>query len=220
MLFKAHLRWPKGTADKAISREGGIWNGATWYDFTTYYATLPAEKIGLELEIEADRMTGALFEPQEVEAERTVIISERQGAENDPLFLLGEEVMAAAFRVHPYGHETLGHMCDLLRMTRDDLYRHYRTYYVPNNALAVAAGTLRWRGCWTLSVGTSGRFPRATSPTGTGRWSRRNGGSGGWWWREKARRPTSPSSSTPRPRPMRTSTRWWCWTRSSAVPAG
>lgn len=140
MLFKGTPRWPKGTADKAISREGGVWNGATWYDFTTYYATLPAERIELELEIEADRMTGALFEPQEVEAERTVIISERQGAENDPLFLLGEEVMAAAFRVHPYGHETLGHLCDLEGMTRDDLYRHYRTYYVPNNAVAVAVG--------------------------------------------------------------------------------
>lgn len=140
MLFKGTPNWPKGTADKAISREGGMWNGATWYDFTTYYATLPAKKIELELEIEADRMTGALFEPKEVEAERTVIISERQGAENDPLFLLSEEVMAAAFRVHPYGHETLGHMCDLQGMTRDDLYRHYRTYYVPNNAVAVAVG--------------------------------------------------------------------------------
>lgn len=140
MLFKGTPRWPKGTADKAVSREGGMWNGVTWYDFTTYYATLPADKIELELAIEADRMTGALFEPQEVEAERTVIISERQGAENDPLFLLGEEVMAAAFRVHPYGHETLGHMCDLQQMTRDDLYHFYRTYYVPNNALAVAVG--------------------------------------------------------------------------------
>lgn len=141
MLFKGTPRWPKGTADKAVSREGGMWNGATWYDFTTYFATLPTEKIVVELDIEADRMSGALFEPQEVEAERTVVISERQGAENDPLFLLGEEVMGAAFRVHPYGHETLGHMCDLQTMTRDDLYRYYRTYYVPNNALAVAVGS-------------------------------------------------------------------------------
>jgi len=140
MLFKGTPNWPKGTADKAVSREGGMWNGATWYDFTTYYATLPAERIELEVEIEADRMVNALFEPEEVEAERTVIISERQGAENDPMFLLGEEIAAAAFRVHPYGHETLGHMCDLEGMTRDDLYDHYRTHYVPNNAIAVAVG--------------------------------------------------------------------------------
>lgn len=140
MLYKGTPRWPKSTTDRAISREGGMENGATWYDFTTYYATLPADRIELELEIEADRMTGALFEPQEVETERTVIISERQGAENNPVFLLSEEVLAATFRVHPYGHETLGHMCDLQGMTRDDLYRHYRTYYTPNNGVAVAVG--------------------------------------------------------------------------------
>ena len=140
MLYKGTPNWPKGEADKAISRVGGVENGATWYDFTTYYATLPTDQIELEVEIEADRMTAALFEPQEVEAERTVIISERQGAENSPPFLLNEEVIAAAFRVHPYSHETIGHMCDLEGMTRDDLYHHYLTYYTPSNAVAVAVG--------------------------------------------------------------------------------
>lgn len=166
MLFKGTPKWPKGTADKAISREGGMWNGATWYDFTTYYATLPAEKIELELEIEADRMTGALFDPKEVESERTVIISERQGAENDPLFLLSEEVMAAAFRVHPYGHETLGHMCDLQGMTRDDLYRHYRTYYVPNNAVAVAVGDFEPERMLDLIRKHFGSIPAGEIPNG------------------------------------------------------
>ncbi len=140
MLFKGTPRWPRGVADKAISREGGVWNAYTWLDFTTYFATLPANRIELEVEIEADRMVAALFEPVEVERERTVVISERQGAENEPFFLLNEELMAAAFRVHPYGHETIGHMCDLERMTRDDLYLHYRTHYVPNNAVVVAVG--------------------------------------------------------------------------------
>jgi len=140
MLFKGTPRWPRGSADRAISREGGMWNGQTWYDYTAYYATLPSARIELEVEIEADRMTGALFEPDEVESERTVIISERQGAENDPQYLLSEEVLAAAFRVHPYGHPTLGHMSDLWQITRDDLYRHYRTYYVPANAIVVAVG--------------------------------------------------------------------------------
>lgn len=48
--------------------------------------------------------------------------------------------MGAAFRVHPYGTETIGHMCDLETMTRDQLYAHYRTYYAPHNALAIAVG--------------------------------------------------------------------------------
>ncbi len=140
MLFKGTPAFPKGTAEKAIAREGGVFNGATSHDFTTYFATLPADRIELSLRIEADRMQNASFDSGEVDAERTVIISERQGAENDPEFLLNEEVMAAALRVHPYGSPTLGHLCDLKAISREQLVHHYRTFYVPNNALAVAVG--------------------------------------------------------------------------------
>jgi len=140
MLFKGTPTFPKGVAEKAIAREGGTFNGMTWYDLTTYLATLPADRLELALRIEADRMVNSFFNPDEVASERTVIISERQGAENDPEFLLNEELMAAAFRVHPYGTDTVGHMCDLETMTRDQLYAHYRTYYTPHNALVVAVG--------------------------------------------------------------------------------
>ncbi len=140
MLFKGTERWPEGAADAAIAREGGIFNGMTWWDFTTFYETLPAEKLALALDIEADRMSNARFDPDEVESERTVILSERQGAENNPLFLLEEKLMAAAFQVHPYGHDTLGSVEDLRRMTREDLYAHYRMYYRPNNAVLAIAG--------------------------------------------------------------------------------
>jgi zinc protease len=140
MLFKGSERWPEGAADEAVAREGGASNGMTWYDFTTYYETLPAHKISLALDIESDRMHNAAFDPDEVESERTIIISERQGNENSPLFLLGEEVSAAAYRVHPYGHETLGHLCDLQSMTCDMLRDYYRTYYAPNNAILAIAG--------------------------------------------------------------------------------
>ncbi len=140
MLFKGTERWPEGAIDQAVSREGGAFNGMTWYDFTTYYETLPARRISLAMDIESDRMRHAIFDPAEVESERSVIISELQGNENSPHYLLGKEVSAAAYRVHPYGHETLGHLCDLQTLTRDDLYRHYQTYYTPNNALVAIVG--------------------------------------------------------------------------------
>jgi zinc protease len=112
----------------------------TWVDWTAYYETLPAQRIDLALEIEADRMVSALFGAQEVEAERTVIVSERQGAENEPGFRLGEAVQAAAFRIHPYHHMVIGDMCDLKSITRDELYNHYRRYYAPNNTVLVMSG--------------------------------------------------------------------------------
>ncbi len=140
MLFKGTPRFPASVLDKAISREGGTWNAMTYLDWTTCFETMPADKIDLALSLEADRMLNCLFDPQEVESERTVIISERQGNENEPLFRLNEEVQAAAFRVHPYHHEVIGDLVDLQTMTRDDLYQHYRTYYVPNNAVLAIAG--------------------------------------------------------------------------------
>jgi zinc protease len=140
MLFKGSEAFPKGEIDTQIARNGGAMNGFTWLDFTTFFETLPSDRIDLGLHIEADRMVNALFDSQEIEPERAVIISERQGAENSPTFLLGEEVVGAAFRVHPYHHDTIGDLCDLETISRDDLWRHYQTYYGPNNAVAVAVG--------------------------------------------------------------------------------
>jgi len=140
MLFKGTERWPEGAADQAVSRVGGVYNGMTWYDFTTYYETLPVEKMSLALDIESDRMHNAHFSAEETESERTVIISERQGHENHPLFLLQEEVSSAAYQIHPYRYETVGLMCDLETMTHEDLAHHYRTYYTPGNAIVAIAG--------------------------------------------------------------------------------
>jgi zinc protease len=140
MLFKGTPQFPGDWLERQISREGGHWNAFTWLDFTAYYETMPAAKIDLGLQLEADRMVNAEMSETAVESERTVILSERHMYQNDPRFLLNEELTAAAFRVHPYHHEVIGDEADLRTMSRDDLYAHYRRYYVPNNAVAVAVG--------------------------------------------------------------------------------
>ncbi len=140
MLFKGTPQFPPAVLDKAISRDGGFWNAFTYLDWTTFFETMPADKIDLALRLEADRILNCIFDPDEVASERTVIISERQGNENEPLFRLGEELQAAAFRVHSYHHEIIGDLADLQTIQRDDLYRHYRTYYVPKNAVLAVAG--------------------------------------------------------------------------------
>ncbi len=140
MMFKGTPTFPNGALDGLVSREGGYWNAFTWVDFTAYYETMPVRKIDLALQLEADRMVNTIMTPEEVESERTVIISERQMYENDPSFQLNEELTSAAFRVHPYHHEIIGDLADLTTITRDDLYGHYRRHYVPNNAIIVAVG--------------------------------------------------------------------------------
>jgi zinc protease len=140
MQFKGTPQFPNGNLDKAISRLGGSWNAMTYLDWTTYYEKLPADRIELALRLEADRMINSLYEPEEVESERTVIISEREGKGNEPLFRLDEAMQSVAFDRHPYRNEVIGDLPDLWKITRADLYEHYRRYYTPNNALIALAG--------------------------------------------------------------------------------
>ncbi len=140
MQFKGTPKFPAGFLDKEIARLGGTWNAFTFLDWTTYYETLPAEHLSLALEIEADRMVNSMFSEEDVETERTVIISEREGNENEPLFRLNEEVQAAAFRVHPYHHEIIGDRADLDTITRQELSEYYRSRYSPGNAVLALAG--------------------------------------------------------------------------------
>jgi zinc protease len=140
MQFKGTEQFPANVLDKSISRMGGTWNAMTYLDWTAYYETMPADKIDMALQLEADRMVNSQFKAEEVDSERTVIISEREGNENEPLFTLGEAIQQTAFRIHPYHHEVIGDMADLHAMTRDDLYNHYRSFYIPNNAILAVAG--------------------------------------------------------------------------------
>ncbi|MBW7885785.1 MAG: insulinase family protein [Caldilineaceae bacterium] len=140
MLFKGTEHYPPGAFDRAIARAGGVANGMTWQDGTAYFETLPAGRIDLALQVESDRMANALFDPEETEAERAVIISEREGSENSEAYRLQEELQAAAYTLHSYGHPIIGWKGDLQSITRGDLLRHYQTFYTPSNAIAVVTG--------------------------------------------------------------------------------
>ena len=164
MQFKGTPTFPAGVLDRTISRNGGVWNAFTWLDWTAYLEVLPADRIKLALELEADRMEHSLFEANEVEAERTVIISERQGHENEPTFRLAEEVQAASFRVHSYHHEVIGDMVDLQSMTRDQLFAHYRKYYIPSNAVLVVAGDFNTRRMLSQIREIFGPLPKVAPP--------------------------------------------------------
>ena len=140
MQFKGTEKFPAGYLDREISRVGGIWNAMTYLDWTTYFETLPAAMADLSLSLEANRMVNSQFLPDEVALERTVIISEREGNENQPYFLLNEAIQAAAFDRHPYHYEVIGLKGDLETITRDQLYQHYKRYYDPANAVLALAG--------------------------------------------------------------------------------
>ncbi|MEA4812631.1 MAG: pitrilysin family protein [Anaerolineaceae bacterium] len=140
MQFKGSAHFSARRMEQSIAKTGGYWNAFTAEDWTTYFETLPASALDLAMQIEAERMQHSLFLAKEVETERTVILSEREGNENDPRFRLSEAVQFNAYRRHPYRNEVLGSKEDLLGTSREDLYKHYRNYYCPGNARLCIAG--------------------------------------------------------------------------------
>jgi zinc protease len=140
MNFKGTTNIPRDQVKGIIEQYGGSWNGYTWIDQTTYLETASRDALDRMLFIESERMANCLYHPDDCESERTVIIAELQGGENDPDQLLDQELTATAFKAHPYRHPTIGWLSDLETMTRDDLYSYYRRYYLPNNATLVVVG--------------------------------------------------------------------------------
>jgi zinc protease len=164
MQFKGTPQFPSNILERAVARDGGMWNAFTYFDWTTFFETMPAEKIDLALRIEADRMINSLFDEKEISSERTVVISEREGSENDPTFLLGEAVQNAAFRTHPYHHEIIGDLPDLKSMSRADLYSHYKTFYTPSNAILSVAGDFKTNEMLSKIIEIFGSLPAGTTP--------------------------------------------------------
>jgi zinc protease len=149
MNFKGTTNIPREKVKGIIEQFGGYWNGYTWIDQTTYTETATRDALDRMLFIESERMASCLYDPEDCESERTVIISELQGGENDPDTLLDQELTAVAFKAHPYRHPTIGWLSDLQTMTRDDLYGYYRRHYVPNNATLVVVGDVETREAMT-----------------------------------------------------------------------
>ena len=140
MLFQGSPRYGKGEIDRAVVSVGGELNAFTDADFTAYFTTVPREHLAVPLDIESDRMTRALITDQEVERERTVIHSEREGNENWPEFRVEEELFQLGFRVHPYRWDALGRRRDIEQMSPAELREYYRRFYGTRNAILVIAG--------------------------------------------------------------------------------
>lgn len=145
--FLEHLMF-KGTDDRApgelskiVEANGGTDNAFTNQDFTAYFQRVAADRLGLMMEMEADRMRDLVLAPEEVDTERSVILEERATrTDSDPNALFREELRAALYRNHPYGIPVIGWRSEMEGLTREDALAFYRQYYAPNNAILIVAG--------------------------------------------------------------------------------
>ena len=145
LMFKGTEKFnrDKGTeAARELHRVGASFNATTWLDRTNYFEILPGDRLALAVEIESDRMRGALVRDTDLESERMVVLNELDAGENDSFDLLMKSSFALAYLEHPYRHPTIGWRNDVERMSGDVLRGFYDTYYHPDNATVIVVGDI------------------------------------------------------------------------------
>ncbi|BAT72461.1 peptidase M16 [Thermosulfidibacter takaii ABI70S6] len=141
MMFKGTKKYPTGEFSKIVSRNGGQENAFTSRDYTAYFENWASDRLEISMDLESDRMVNLQFDQEEFEREKSVVMEERRlRTEDDPTSLLVEEVYAAAYKAHPYHWPVIGWMKDIESITLEDLKKHYKTFYAPNNAVIVVVG--------------------------------------------------------------------------------
>ena len=143
LMFKGTERYnrERGTEiARELHRVGAAFNATTWLDRTNYYEVLSPDQLPLAIDIESDRMRGALVRDSDLESERTVVLNELDAGENDPFDLLMKSSFAHAYLEHPYHHPTIGWRSDVEQMTGEVLRDFYNTYYHPDNATVIVVG--------------------------------------------------------------------------------
>jgi zinc protease len=144
MMFKGTPKYGSKEFSKMVKKKGGVDNAFTTKDYTMYYQTLASDRIDISIELEADRMQNLILDPKEVIAERDVVMEERRMRyDDDPQNSLYEEVLAAAFKSHPYHWPVIGWMSDISSIEREGLLSHYKAYYSPDNAVIVVSGDVQ-----------------------------------------------------------------------------
>ena len=141
LLFKGTDELEAGEFSETVAANGGTDNAFTSYDYTAYFQRVAADRLGLMMEMEADRMVDLDIRQEDILVERDVVIEERaQRTDSDPGALLGEQRMAAQYLNHPYGRPIIGWRHETDALTLEDALLFYGTHYAPNNAVVVVAG--------------------------------------------------------------------------------
>ena len=141
LMFKGTDDLEAGEFSRIVELNGGSDNAFTSRDQTAYYQRIAADRLGLVMEMEADRMRDLRLSLEDVLTERDVILEERaQRTDSDPGSLFSEQRTAAQFMNHPYGIPVIGWRAEMEQLTLEDALAFYRTYYAPNNAILIVAG--------------------------------------------------------------------------------
>ncbi|MEV5707880.1 pitrilysin family protein [Actinoallomurus sp. NPDC052274] len=142
LLFKGTRKRTALEISSLMDAAGGEMNAFTAKEYTCYYARVLDSDMPLAIDVVSDMVTDSLIEPQDVDAERGVILEEIAMHDDDPTDAVHDEFSAALFGDTPLGRPILGTVESISGIGRDRIARYYRDRYVPQNLVVAAAGNV------------------------------------------------------------------------------
>ncbi len=142
MIFKGTKKRGPGEIARAIEAAGGSINAYTSYDRTVYYVEVPAEATLLGLDVLLDAVQNAVFDPEEIEREKEVVLEELRRSLDSPWRRLSREQMWLCYQGHPYGRPIIGYEATIKRFSRSMIQAYMDKWYLPQNMVLVAVGDL------------------------------------------------------------------------------
>src|SRR5215469_6760235 len=142
LLFKGTSRRSALDISAAIDAVGGELNAFTAKEYTCYYARVLDADLPLSIDVLSDMVTESLLAPDEVEAERAVILEEIAMTEDDSSDAAHEAFSWQLFGDTPLGRPILGTAESIETISREKIREHYAAKYTPDNLVVAAAGRL------------------------------------------------------------------------------
>jgi len=160
ILFRGSRRHRDMLAE--LAQHGAESNAETDVDATAYYETLLStpENLQFALDLEADRMTGARLDPQDLGKEAAIVRNELEIGENSPATILEQRLLRTAYTWHAYGRDVIGTKSDIEAVPIERLRAFYQHYYQPDNAVLIVAGKFEREPTLRLVASLFGRLGR------------------------------------------------------------
>ena len=145
--FIEHMLF-KGTAKRPTAREiavaiegvGGVLNGSTGQELSTYWAKVAQQHLPLALDVIADMLLHSRFDPMEVEKERRVIIEEINLTRDTPDDLVHLLLKELVWPHHPLGRDVAGTKESVSGLGREGMLSYLRRHYGPESTVLAVAG--------------------------------------------------------------------------------
>lgn len=144
--FIEHLMF-KGTKNRTsqmiaqlIEEYGGSVNAFTEKEHTTYYARVLTDQINLTVDIFCDMLLNSLFDQNELELERQVILEEIKMYDDTPDELVYEVMFKSIWNDNPFSLSVTGLYESVNSLNKVDIINFVNQYYTPDNLIFSISG--------------------------------------------------------------------------------